>query len=145
VYVGILACVVIVTAISYYITASKGDIGATTELSVLIGFLLGTLLLLGKLEISLAITVVVVVLLSAKFRLRSFVGEITAEELYDFIRFVVIALLIFPFLPNEAYGPYKVINPHEIGWVIILTSGLGFVGYLLMKFLGPRRGILISG
>lgn len=145
VYVAILFCVIIITAISYFITASKGDIGATTEFSVLIAFLLGTLLLLGRLEVSLAITVFVVVLLSAKIRLQSFVGAITAEELYDFIRFVVIALLIFPFLPNESYGPYKVVNPREIGWVIILTSGLGFVGYLMMKFLGPRRGILISG
>lgn len=145
VYVAILSCVVILVAISYFISASKGEIGATTEFSVLIAFLLGTLLLLGKLEISLAITVFVVVLLSAKIRLRSFVGAITAEELYDFIRFVIIALLIFPFLPDETYGPYKVINPREIGWVIILTSGLGFVGYLMMKFLGPRRGILISG
>lgn len=145
VYVVILASVVILTGISYYITASEGEIGATTEFSVLIGFLLGTLVLLGALVISLAITVIVVVMLSAKLRLKSFVGEITAEELYDFIRFVVIALLIFPFLPNETYGPYDVINPREVGWVIILTSGLGFVGYLMMKFLGPRRGILISG
>ncbi len=144
-YVAILSSVVILTGISYFITASKGEIGATTEFSVLIGFLLGTLLLLGKMEISLAITVIVVVLLSAKLRLKSFVGEITAEELYDFIRFVVIALLIYPFLPNETYGPYEVINPREIGRVILLTSGLGFVGYLMMKFLGPRRGILISG
>lgn len=145
VYAVILLSVVLMIGISYYITASRGDIGATTEFSVLIGFALGTLLLLGKLEISLAITVIVVVLLSAKLQLRSFVGAITAEELYDFIRFVVIALLIFPFLPNEGYGPSDVINPREVGWVIILTSGLGFVGYLLMKFLGPRRGILISG
>lgn len=145
VYVLVLSCVVILTAVSYFVTASKGDVGATTEFSALIAFLLGTMALLGKMEVSLAITVVVVVLLSSKIRLQSFVGEITGEELYDFIRFVVIALLIFPFLPNEGYGPYGVINPREIGWVIILTSGLGFVGYLLMKFLGPRRGILLSG
>ncbi len=145
VYIAILSFVVILTGISYFITASRGEIGATTEFSVIIGFLLGTLLLLGKIEISLAITVIVVVLLSAKLRLKSFVGAITAEELYDFIRFVVIALLIFPFLPNESYGPYQVLNPREIGRVIILTSGLGFVGYLMMKFLGPGRGILISG
>src|SRR5690606_38756982 len=33
----------------------------------------------------------------------------------------------------------------EIGWVIILTSGLGFVGYVLMRLLGTGRGILLSG
>lgn len=145
VYISIFLGVVILTGISYFITASRGDIGATTEFSVLIAFFLGTLSFLGILEISLMITVVVVVLLTGKVRLHTIVGKITPEELYDFIRFVVIALLVFPFLPDQTYGPYNIINPREIGWVIILTSGLGFVGYILMKFLGAGRGILLSG
>lgn len=145
VYFGILLSVAIVTGVSYWITAMKGDIGATTEFTALIGFVLGTMAFLGIVELSLMITVLVVVLLSAKFRLRAIVGKITTEELYDFIRFVVLALLIFPFLPDETFGPYDILNPREIGWVIILTSGLGLVGYILMKFLGAKKGILLSG
>jgi len=145
VYIAILLSVAILTGVSYFITASKGDIGATTEVSVLISFFLGTLAFLGLLEFSLAITVLLVILLSGKFRLHSIIGKITGEELYDFIRFVVIALLLFPFLPDQTYGPFNVINPREIGWVVILTSGLGFIGYMLMKFLGPGKGILFSG
>lgn len=145
IYIGVLIAVVVLTGISYFITASKGEIGATTEFSLIISFFLGTLVLMGKLEVSLSIMVVVVVLLSLKLRFRSIVDEITAQELYDLIRFVVIALLIFPFLPNENFGPYNIINPREIGWVIILTSGVGLVGYTLMKFLGTGRGILLSG
>ena len=100
---------------------------------------------MGMLSISLLITVLVLVLLSAKIRLRTWVGKITPEELYDFIRYVVIALLIFPFLPNKTIDPWDIINPHEVGWVILLTSGLGFVGYVLMRILGPGKGILLSG
>jgi uncharacterized membrane protein (DUF4010 family) len=37
------------------------------------------------------------------------------------------------------------LNPKEIGWVIILTSGLGLVGYILTKFLGASKGILLGG
>lgn len=145
VYVAALAAVIVITAISYFITASRGDIGATTEFSVLIGFFLGSFACLGLIGISLMITVLTVVLLSAKFRLKTMVGQISAEELYDFLRFVVIALLLFPFLPDAAYGPGDVIHPREIGWVILLTSGLGFLGYMLTKFLGPGRGILLGG
>ncbi len=145
VYAGLLLTVIMLTGISYYITASKGDIGTTTEFSILIAFLLGSFAFLGMLEISLMIMVLVVVLLSAKVKLQSIVGAITVDELYDFIRFVVVALLVFPFLPNRAFDTFGVLNPREIGWVILLTSGLGFVGYMLMKFLGPNKGILISG
>lgn len=145
VYFGILLSVAIVTGVSYWITAMKGDIGATTEFTALIGFVLGTMAFLGIVELSLMITVLVVVILSAKIKLHFLVGEITTEELYDFIRFVVLALLIFPFLPDETFGPYDILNPREIGWVIILTSGLGLIGYILMKFLGGKKGILLSG
>lgn len=145
IYFGVLLAIIVIVGISYWITASLGDIGATTESSVLIAFLLGSLTFLGFIEISLMITVVVVLLLSAKIRLKTVIGKITGEELYDFIRFTVIVLLVFPFLPNATYGPYNVINPHEIGLVIILTSGLGFFGYVLMKFFGTERGILLSG
>lgn len=145
VFFSIFFVVALLTGVSYWITASRGDIGATTEFSALISFLLGGLTFLGFIEISLMITVVVVVLLSSKLKLHSIIGKITEAELYDFIRFVVLALLIFPFLPNETFGPNDIINPREIGWVVILTSGLGFIGYILMKFMDARRGILLSG
>jgi len=145
VYFSVLLIVAIITGVSYWITASQGQIGATTEVTVLINFLLGTFCFLGFIEISLTITVVVVVLLSSKLKLHTFIGSITPEELYDFIRFVVVALLIFPFLPNKTYGPYDVINPREIGWVIILISGFGFIGYILMKLMEPKKGMLLSG
>ncbi|MBI3133978.1 MAG: MgtC/SapB family protein [Bacteroidetes bacterium] len=145
IYFCVLSAIIILTGISYWITSTKGDIGATTEASVLIAFILGSVTFLGYIFISLIITVVVVVMLSAKIRLKTAIGKITAEELYDFIRFAVIALLIVPFLPDVNYGPYGAINPREIGWVILLTSGIGFIGYMLMKFLGTRNGILLSG
>src|SRR5690554_3544937 len=84
---------------SYFIV-HKDDAGGTTELSVIISFFLGILTFLGFMEISLAITMIVVGLLSSKIRLHRFIGTITSEELVAVIRFGVIALLIFPFLPN---------------------------------------------
>jgi uncharacterized membrane protein (DUF4010 family) len=53
--------------------------------------------------------------------------------------------MIFPFLPDETYGPYEVFNPREIGWVILLTSGIGLVGYILMRIFGAGHGILMTG
>lgn len=145
VYIAILLAVAILTGVAYFITASRGDVGATTEISLIIGFLLGTLCFMGYLDISLMTMVVVLVMLSSKLRLHSMIGKITEEELYDFIRFVIITLLLFPFLPDENYGPNGILNPREIGWVVLLTSGLGFVGYMLMKLLGSKKGILFSG
>lgn len=141
VFIGVGAII----ASSYWFTAGKGDHGSTTELSSLLAFVLGAMTLIGMIEISLMIMVLTLLILSSKFRIKSIVGRITAQEMVDFIRFVVIALLIFPFLPDQNIGPYEVLNPREIGWVIILTSGLGLVGYILTKFMGAHKGILLGG
>ncbi len=145
IFVMIILAVMILTGISYWITSNKGDIGSTSELAALLTMLLGALTFLGYIEISLMITVIVLVMLSSKMQLMNMIGRITQEEIYALVRFVVVALLIFPFLPNENYGPYEVINPREIGWVIILTSGIGFLGYVLMRILGANKGILLTG
>lgn len=140
-----LICVVLIISISYWISGSKGEIGSTTEFATILIYLLGGLTLLGYIEFSLALTVILVVLLSLKMKFKNIIGQINKEELSAFIRFVVIALLILPFLPNQNFGPYNVINPREVGWIIVLTSGIGFIGYILMKFLGTNRGILLTG
>ena len=136
--------VVTIVSISYWVTSNEGNIGSTTEFAIIFTFLLGGLVLVGSINLSLALTVITLVLLSLKLRLKSMIGQLTQKELFAFVRFVVIALLILPFLPNEFYGPYEVINPREVGWIIVLISGIGFVGYILMKFLGTDRGILLT-
>jgi len=141
--VGFLSVVCIV-AISYWVTSTNGDIGSTTEFAIIFTFLLGGLVFTGNINLSLALTVITLVLLSLKVTLRTMIGQLTQKELFAFVRFVVVALLILPFLPNEYFGPYEVINPREVGWVIVLISGIGFVGYILMKFLGTDRGILLT-
>src|SRR5690625_4119389 len=109
--------------VSYFI-AQRNNVGGTNELSVIISFLLGMLTFLGHIEISLAIAMVVVALLSSKIRLHRFIGTISTEEMVAIIRFGVIALLIFPFLPNESIDPYGVVNLREVGLIVLLTSVL---------------------
>lgn len=129
---------------SYFIV-HKDNAGGTTELSVIISFFLGVLTFLGFMEISLAITMIVVGLLSSKIQLHRFIGTITTEELVAVIRFGVIALLIFPFLPNYTIDPYEVVNLREVGLIVLLTSGLSFIGYIMMRVFGKNYGILLTG
>lgn len=127
-----------------FINNKETGIG-TTEISVFIAFFLGIITFLGYIEISLAITMLVVVFLSSKLRLQKFVGTISSTELVAVIRFGVIALLIFPFLPSTAIDPYGVINLREVGLIVLLTSGLSFIGYILMRIFGKDYGIILTG
>src|SRR5699024_7461521 len=54
-------------------------------------------------------------------------------------------LLIFPFLPNYSIDPYDVINLREVGLMVLVTSGLSFIGYILMRVFGIDYVILLNG
>ena len=145
IFIAAFFSVVLMVAISYWVTANNGDIGGTTEFAIVFTFLLGGLTLIGFINASLALMVITIVLLSLKMKMKIFIGQLSQNELYAFVRFVVIALLILPFLPDKNFGPFNVINPREVGWIIVLVSSIGFVGYILMKFLGANKGILLTG
>lgn len=139
--VGLIA----LSVVSHVLNFGKGHSGGTTEVALIVTYLLGAIVLMGYMQLSLIVTVILLLLLSLKVEIKTLVGQITNNELFAFLKFVVIALLILPFLPNETYGPYAVLNPTEIGWVIVLTSAISFVGYILVKFLGANKGILLTG
>lgn len=145
IFVAAFSGVVIFVGISYWVNAHNGELGGTTEFTTLIAFLLGAMILVGYIEISLAATVVVLTLLSLKFRIREIMGKVTREELYAVIQFIVVLLMIFPFLPDHTIGPYQVFNPRELGNVIVIISGIGLGGYILSRAIGMEKGILVSG
>jgi len=53
----------------------------------------------------------------------------------------LITIVVLPAMPDVGFGPYDVINPRHIWWMVVLISALGFVGYVGVKALGERSGV----
>jgi uncharacterized membrane protein (DUF4010 family) len=53
--------------------------------------------------------------------------------------------VILPTLPNETFGPYDVLNPHDIWLMVVLIVGLSLAGYFIYKWLGKDIGTVASG
>ena len=47
-----------------------------------------------------------------------------------------IALVILPILPDRTFGPYGVLNPYQIWWMVVLIVGLSLLGYVAFKLFG---------
>ncbi len=118
--------------------------GLTTNLALIATFVLGIMVSAEYYRDAVATAVIIVTLLSLKTRFHTVIRNITSEELFAFIKFSIIALLILPFLPNKTYGPNDLLNPFEIGSIIVIVSFLNFIGYFLVKFVGSKKGILLT-
>lgn len=126
---------------------APGTSGITTSVALVIVYLLGALCWYGRLLESCIIMVVMLWLLTAKEQLHSFAKKLSKEDILATVKFAVISGLILPFLPNQAYGPpgLEVLNPHTIWLFVVFISGIGFVGYVLIKLVGPGKGIWLTG
>jgi len=118
--------------------------GITTNMALFATLILGVMVANHLHKEAVATAVIVVTLLSLKTTFNTFIKNITSEELFAFIKFSIIALLILPFLPNQDYGPEGLLNPFEIGAIIVIVSFLNFIGYFLVKYVGSKRGILLT-
>ena len=132
---------------AYFLTARPGGqaVEATTEVAALSVLALGALAGFGYLVVASGSAAVIVLALSEKKRLRAAVSRIGEAELRAALQFAVLALVILPLLPNETYGPLGGIQPRALWTVVLVFTGLNFVGYLARKAVGPARGYGITG
>ncbi len=119
--------------------------GITTEVAVLLTFLFGSMVVWDLPELAAALAVITALLLSLKLPLHETVRRMSANDLRVTLEFGIVSLVILPLLPNETLGPYDILNPFEIWLFVVLISGIGFAGYVLMKTLGAERGTELTG
>ena len=122
------------------------DIGITTEITALITFILGALCYTDEgLQIVPILSIIITTLLAVKPYLHTFARKISQKEIINTLKFLIIAFVILPLLPDQTFGPLNVFNPYQIWLIVVFISGISFTGYILMKFIGAERGISATG
>lgn len=159
-----------VLLVAYYILGSlfMKDNGLTTDIAILWSYLIGAIIGLQAfpMELTVAIVVCMILILSAKQKIQTFVAGIKRYEIEGFMGFAIIALVILPFLPDKGYAlkdipfvatllsAYKInfpqllsleiINPFGVWKVVALITGVEIVGYVLEKSIGQKSGWLLT-
>jgi uncharacterized membrane protein (DUF4010 family) len=147
--IGVIALV----AISYAndLKTSK-DHGVTSEVSVIATYLLGALAtsrgavepMADRLILVAALGVALTFLLSSKRTFHGLAAKISRADFYAIVQFLIVAVVVLPLLPHRGLGPLDAIDPFSVGLMVITIAGLSFLGYLAIRLLGPRRGLLVS-
>lgn len=119
----------------------------TTEMATLLALAAGALCYWDYLALAAAVGVATTALLSLKPEMHALAQQITREDIYATLQFAVITVIVLPVLPNREFGPppLDVLNPYEIWLMVVLISGISFLGYVMIKLVGPRQGISLTG
>jgi uncharacterized membrane protein (DUF4010 family) len=127
------------------------DSGTTTVVAALGVFCLGIITYSGHWLLAMTIAVVITTLLHFKPELEGISRRLTAQDIRSMLQFALLTAVILPLLPNEAFGPYGVLNPFQIWLMVLLISGVSLAGYVAWRLSsaigerGGRTGILLTG
>lgn len=139
--------------VSYIDDVRRGhDRGLTSEVAFLLSFALGALAMTTDVFSSIrekafvisAVAVVATLLLSLKLSLHSFIRRVSQEDVFATMKFLVVAVVVLPLLPDHAMGPMQALNPRHIGLMVVLIAGVSFVGYVAIRLFGTNRGIVLT-
>lgn len=157
-------------ALVFYVLDSLNtkDFGITTELGLIFSFLIGILIATEAIpiQLTLALSVVLILLLSRKETIKDIIEHIKQKEINAFVSFAIIALVILPFLPNTSYSLSNIpnlsnfltnlgvnldkiinidlINPFKIWTIVALITGVELLGYIFERTIGQKRGWILA-
>jgi len=164
VFILCLTSILILSISSYiHLSTKYGRVGVTTEISTILLFLFGAMTMSGYMQLALILAILTTLILSMRQRLHKAIYNINDRELYDTIKFALITFVILPLLPNQSFDhevfnflfpgqtpppgfdSVNVLNPYNIWFLVVLVSGISFLGYILVKIFGKGRGIAFAG
>ena len=118
--------------------------GITTELAALLVFVLGAMVP-NRPVLAAALGVIIAIILSLKDFTHSLVEKLSEVEVSATLQFLLVTVVMLPLLPDQSIDPWGIYNPRELWFLVVLISGISFLGYFAIRFLGRRRGILLTG
>ena len=138
--------------IAYFRSSGKGHYGISSEVAALLTFTLGAVAAMPELAdhgpryvLVGSSAALILATLALKDPIHRVVQKVSSDDVFATVKFVILALIILPVLPNKTYGPLDVINPYKIGMMIVLVAGISFTGYVVSRVVGSRRGLLVTG
>jgi uncharacterized membrane protein (DUF4010 family) len=123
---------------------AKGEFSITSTVAGYIAFALGAYAVLGDQVVAAALGVTVVTLLAARGPLHRFVERLSWPELRSAILLLAMTFVVLPFLPNRTIDPWDAFNPYELWLITVVLAAISFAGYVAVRLLGERWGLLMS-
>lgn len=132
-------------ALASYRVSRTRDPGLTTEVAMLVVFLLGVLAM-REIALAAGLAVAVALLLSMKSRVHRFVQHVlTEQELHDALLLAAAAIIVLPLLPDRTLDPWRVLNLRKLWLLVVIVMGINAAGHVALRAFGARTGLLLAG
>ena len=115
--------------------------GSTTHFAAITASLIGVLVYYDK-NLAITITIILVFLLNIKTSLQKIESKLSTRDINAALMLLLMTFVILPILPDKII---YYINPYKTWLMAVIIATLSFLGYLAIKIIGQKYGVLITG
>ncbi len=123
----------------------KKKFGFTSLVTAVITYCFAPLIYTQPDWLVILIIVIVLVITEIKETLFEFSKKFDNQEFITLAKFLVIAWVILPLLPDTPISAEINISPYKFWLAIVAVSCISYFSYLLKKFIFPDSGLILTG
>jgi uncharacterized membrane protein (DUF4010 family) len=128
-----------------YLRSAQEDSGLTTEVAMIVAYLLGGFAI-AQPGPAAGLAVVVTIILASRSRLHTWIKHVlTDDEVRDGLILAAAALVILPLLPADAIDPWGIVEPRKLWLLAVLVMAINGLGYIALRILGAQSGLAVAG
>lgn len=131
----------------YYIYKIRetGRFGITSIVVALLTYALPPVLISQPFWFFILLIVIILVFTEIKETLFQFSTKFNKDEFLTLGKFLVIAGVILPIIPDKPIVEFLSITPYKIWLAVVIISSISYISYLIRKFIFKDSGIIITG
>ncbi|MCQ2217346.1 MAG: DUF4010 domain-containing protein [Paludibacteraceae bacterium] len=123
----------------------QGYHGITSIVIALITYCLTPIIYEKEMWMGILIVVSILILTEMKSKFIEFTKMMNDEEFLNLGKFLIIAGVILPVLPDSELLEGSGLTPYTIWLATVVISGISYVSYLLKKYVFKDGGIIVTG
>jgi uncharacterized membrane protein (DUF4010 family) len=119
--------------------AGQPNVGLMTAICNVLAYLLGPIAFTEPPWVAIGVTVVAVLLLTAREKLHGFARRLETAEIVTAGKFLILTGLVLPFLPDTPVTTLTGITPHQVWLAVLAVCTVSYASYLLQRYVAPRE------
>lgn len=121
----------------------EASFGLTTAAASLAMFSVGILMGLKMAQYAVMLAIVIAVTLSSRNWTDKWSASITGTDIRAGLQFACLTGILLPLVPDQTL--WGVLNPYSTWLMVVLITGVNFVGYIAIRWLGAQAGAAVTG
>ena len=129
----------------HYRTRQEKNPSLIPPMMTILTYAMGPIALREPLWFVMVYVVVILRILGERHGIRKFSDAVTSTEVVTLAKFLIMAGIILPFLPERQIGQAVPVTYTQVWLAVVMVSGVSYLSYLARTYFFPHRGPLLTG